>query len=837
MYDEIQELKPIADETMESIHDRAYDDYLRLSGEAMARETQNRMDKSPEWRAENVPDWDGILDPIVTRRGNLFESGGSLPWNMTSKGDGDFYIQRVGPNAGKVSKTRNGPSDIAFSTDQDVLLPDYAYYAVMNLEKQLQARAHGTAQQAINKKDIDDVLTDFFNKQQGSSSNKDDGVLGQVGKDKFNKSKTDASEIFGDGAERIRYTDPDSGGTIEVVTKKDGSASVLELIVPEEFRGKGVGQALQKQVMDDFPKMGGQVSSKAAAKTAYRLGRRPIGSPDATLDDVFNIIDENSSVNLVSKESQIGGLLGQTPAKSLYHTADELGKEALKYDDINEFVTKVYKRQSTQKHAIRSSIAKDLGGEYSGNVEVPEGIANSIGDRGSRISVDGNDVYFHISVEKDIGGNNVIFLPNIAVVGKNQGLGTKFMNAMKNFSDKTSQDIVIYKVTNDDFFRKFDWLEETELGGTFKYKAKKGNESLGLGQLDDIWKKAHKSNPVTDGVLGQKPISNADKEWFKPSAYKNVNKDNIVYLTPQEFLDFASPISNKKALTGKKANVDKLVKDGTQFDDLPYLQISDKSGLLYNVKKGQARVTGHDGRHRVMALAEQGVEKIPVVLKGNIDKAKLKKLISQNGKATSNFPGYAPSNKGKAIVGGVLGAVVSSDSEQTTEPMTSLMSNIKAPTKFTPSNDLLDFVKNFENAPLAQSKNGTSKAYKDYDTTSQGFGSEPKKDGSPMTKEEADKAVIVQLIKANKAVDRLVKVDLNEHQRNALVSMLSNVKTAKFAKSNALKALNNGNIKTFLKEAFDPKIGFVKAGGKISNGLVRRRAREKMIFTKGNYGN
>ena len=106
-----------------------------------------------------------------------------------------------------------------------------------------------------------------------------------------------------------------------------------------------------------------------------------------------------------------------------------------------------------------------------------------------------------------------------------------------------------------------------------------------------------------------------------------------------------------------------------------------------------------------------------------------------------------------------------------------------------------------------------------------------------MTKEEADKAVIVQLIKANKAVDRLVKVDLNEHQRNALVSMLSNVKTAKFAKSNALKALNNGNIKTFLKEAFDPKIGFVKAGGKISNGLVRRRAREKMIFTKGNYGN
>jgi len=103
----------------------------------------------------------------------------SLPWNMSSKGEGDFYIQRVGPNAGKVSKTRNGPSDIAFSTDQEVLLPDYAYYAVMNLEKQLQSRAHGTAQQAINQKDVDEILTDFFqNQSKGVSAAIPIGTLG-----------------------------------------------------------------------------------------------------------------------------------------------------------------------------------------------------------------------------------------------------------------------------------------------------------------------------------------------------------------------------------------------------------------------------------------------------------------------------------------------------------------------------------------------------------------------------------------------------------------------------------------------------------------------------------
>jgi hypothetical protein len=50
--------------------------------------------------------------------------------------------------------------------------------------------------------------------------------------------------------------------------------------------------------------MGGQVSSKAAATTAYRLGRRPPGKPDATLEEVFADIDEMSSVNMVSPRMQ-----------------------------------------------------------------------------------------------------------------------------------------------------------------------------------------------------------------------------------------------------------------------------------------------------------------------------------------------------------------------------------------------------------------------------------------------------------------------------------------------------------------------------------------------------
>jgi hypothetical protein len=140
----------------------------------------------------------------------------------------------------------------------------------------------------------------------------------------FDIKRSDASQIFGEGSDRVRYTDPETGGAMEIVVRPDGSASVLDLEVPEASRGKGVGQKLQAQIMQDYPKMGGQVSSKAAATTAYRLGRRPYGQPDATLDDVFGSIDDMSSVNLVSPSMQ--------PAPSLpapRNAAEAVAKDVL----------------------------------------------------------------------------------------------------------------------------------------------------------------------------------------------------------------------------------------------------------------------------------------------------------------------------------------------------------------------------------------------------------------------------------------------------------------------------------------------------------------------------
>ena len=122
---------------------------------------------------------------------------------------------------------------------------------------------------------------------------------------KILKSSPEPAEYIEKGSEQFVFSDPTSGGRMAVVTRPTGprSASVIDLHVPEEYRGTGVGRTLQAAVLRDFPSLGGQVSSKAAAKNAYAAGRRMAGNEGASLEDIFKAIDENSSVNLWTPEN------------------------------------------------------------------------------------------------------------------------------------------------------------------------------------------------------------------------------------------------------------------------------------------------------------------------------------------------------------------------------------------------------------------------------------------------------------------------------------------------------------------------------------------------------
>jgi len=86
----------------------------------------------------------------------------NVPWKFV-KEDADFYIQTVGSNAGKVMKEPSANS-VGIQVDQELLVPDYLYYAGMLGEQsgRFKQRHKGTAQPYITQKDIDDVLTEIL---------------------------------------------------------------------------------------------------------------------------------------------------------------------------------------------------------------------------------------------------------------------------------------------------------------------------------------------------------------------------------------------------------------------------------------------------------------------------------------------------------------------------------------------------------------------------------------------------------------------------------------------------------------------------------------------------
>ena len=150
-----------------------------------------------------------------------------------------------------------------------------------------------------------------------------------------------------------------------------------------------------------------------------------------------------------------------------------------------------------------------------------------------------------------------------------------------------------------------------------------------------------------------------------------------------------------------------------------------------------------------------------------------------------------------------------------------------------PDENLTAFIKSIENHPLA---NGKAKlvSYKDYGYIAKGYGTRAKH-FKKHTVEEAEQIMIHELRLSNKVVDQHVKIKLNQHQRNALVSLVYNIGPYAFRTSAALKALNAGDIEEFKIQAFDPRKGFVCAGGRHNKGLIVRRAHEKAIWDKGKY--
>jgi GH24 family phage-related lysozyme (muramidase) len=102
------------------------------------------------------------------------------------------------------------------------------------------------------------------------------------------------------------------------------------------------------------------------------------------------------------------------------------------------------------------------------------------------------------------------------------------------------------------------------------------------------------------------------------------------------------------------------------------------------------------------------------------------------------------------------------------------------------------------------------------------------KKGDVCTDAQVDQYFSNDLVKFENSVNSLVKVPLTQNQFDALVSFSYNVGASNLATSTLLKKLNAKDYKGAAAEF--PK--WNKAGGKVMNGLTKRRNAEMELFLK-----
>lgn len=95
-----------------------------------------------------------------------------------------------------------------------------------------------------------------------------------------------------------------------------------------------------------------------------------------------------------------------------------------------------------------------------------------------------------------------------------------------------------------------------------------------------------------------------------------------------------------------------------------------------------------------------------------------------------------------------------------------------------------------------------------------------------ITKEQAEALLRKTVSAFERSVRSLVKVPLNQNQFDAIVSFSYNVGIGALKRSTLLKKLNSGDY----NEAANELLKFTKANGKILDGLVKRRERERRLF-------
>lgn len=102
----------------------------------------------------------------------------------------------------------------------------------------------------------------------------------------------------------------------------------------------------------------------------------------------------------------------------------------------------------------------------------------------------------------------------------------------------------------------------------------------------------------------------------------------------------------------------------------------------------------------------------------------------------------------------------------------------------------------------------------------------PIRAGVTIKQETAERLLKTGLVSYERDVSRLVKVGMTQGQFDALVSFTYNLGARSLSTSTLLRKLNAGDY----AGAADEFLRWNKAGGKVLNGLTRRREAERALF-------
>ena len=109
-----------------------------------------------------------------------------------------------------------------------------------------------------------------------------------------------------------------------------------------------------------------------------------------------------------------------------------------------------------------------------------------------------------------------------------------------------------------------------------------------------------------------------------------------------------------------------------------------------------------------------------------------------------------------------------------------------------------------------------------------GFGSTHNiEEGMNISKDRAEELLLEDIAEFEESVLESVDMPMSQHQFDALVSWTFNLGPSNLKASTMLKVLNNGNYEDVPEQIKR----WNKAGGKVLDGLIRRREAEALLFS------